>query len=64
MCKTIMVSVPRTKPVLTTPTVRRWVSRNRSDPRTAGLEICTVRNPSEIYAQWDAKEAGQAKESA
>ncbi len=38
--------------------------RNRPDPRSAGLEHAPFDIPSDIYAQWDAKEAGQAKEAA
>ncbi len=38
---------------------------NRADPRTKlGWKYAPPEIPSEIYAQWDAKEAGRAKEFA
>ncbi len=61
MCKTIIGFGSPNKAGTTTPRRAAGRRRNRPDPRSAGLEHAPFDIPSDIYAQWDAKEAGRER---
>jgi transketolase len=52
-----------TAPTPPRPTASRWAPKKSSSPANPGLEPRPLRHPQEVYADWDAKAAGQGRRS-